>query len=94
MAAKFGVPVCPHAGGVGPCEYVQHHSYFDYIAISASTESRVIEYVDHPDEHFLEPVIVRKSRYFPPTAPGFSITMKPDSLDEYELPDGAAWRRA
>jgi L-fuconate dehydratase len=92
MAAKFGVPVCPHAGGVGLCEYVQHHAFFDYIAVSASLEDRVVEYVDHLHEHFFDPVVVRNSRYFPPRAPGFSITMKPESLDEYEFPGGPVWR--
>ncbi len=94
MAAKFGIPVCPHAGGVGLCEYVQHHSYFDYIAVSASMENRVVEYVDHLHEHFFDPVVVSNSRYFPPTAPGFSITMRPESLDEYEFPNGPVWRSA
>ena len=94
MAAKFGVPVCPHAGGVGLCEYVQHHAYFDYIAVSASLEDRVVEYVDHLHEHFFDPVTVRQSRYVPPTASGFSITMKPESLDEYEFPNGPVWRGA
>ncbi|HUI41721.1 MAG TPA: L-fuconate dehydratase [Terriglobia bacterium] len=93
MAAKFGVPVCPHAGGVGLCEYVQHHAMFDYIAVSASLEDRIVEYVDHLHEHFVNPVVVRDGRYLPPTAPGFSITMKPASLDEYEFPNGPAWRQ-
>jgi L-fuconate dehydratase len=92
MAAKFGVPVCPHAGGVGLCEYVQHLSLFDYIYVTASLEDRIIEYVDHLHEHFEEPVVVRHGRYLPPTAPGYSITMKPDSLAQYEFPSGAAWR--
>ncbi len=91
MAAKFGVPVCPHAGGVGLCEYVQHLSIFDYIAVSASLEDRIIEYVDHLHEHFLDPVIIRDGRYMPPAAPGYSITMRPESLDEYEFPRGRAW---
>jgi L-fuconate dehydratase len=92
MAAKFGVPVCPHAGGVGLCEYVQHLSIFDYIAVSASLENRVLEYVDHLHEHFIDPVVIRNGRYMPPTLPGYSITMKADSLDQYEFPTGAAWR--
>jgi L-fuconate dehydratase len=92
MAAKFGVPVCPHAGGVGLCEYVQHLSLFDYIYVSASLEDRIVEYVDHLHEHFEEPVVVRNGRYLPPTAPGYSITMKLDSLNQYEFPVGAAWR--
>jgi L-fuconate dehydratase len=91
MAAKFGVPVCPHAGGVGLCEYVQHLSIFDYIAVSASLEGRVLEYVDHLHEHFLDPVVIRKGRYMPPTAPGYSIAMKPESLDAHEFPSGKAW---
>jgi L-fuconate dehydratase len=91
MAAKFGVPVCPHAGGVGLCEYVQHISLFDYIAVSGSLEDRVLEYVDHLHEHFVDPVTIRDGRYMPPTKPGYSITMKPESLREYAYPDGAAW---
>lgn len=91
LAAKFGVPVCPHAGGVGLCEYVQHLSIFDYICVSASLENRILEYVDHLHEHFLDPVVMRNGRYMPPTAPGYSITMKPESLDHYEFPNGEAW---
>jgi len=92
MAAKFGVPVCPHAGGVGLCEYVQHLSLFDYIAVSASLESRITEYVDHLHEHFVYPVIMKDGRYLPPMDPGYSIEMKLRSLDYYEFPDGEAWR--
>ena len=92
MAAKFGVPVCPHAGGVGLCEYVQHLAIFDYIAIGASLENRILEYVNHLHEHFLEPVVIRNGRYMPPANPGYSITMKTESLDQYEFPKGAAWR--
>ena len=91
MAAKFGVPVCPHAGGVGLCEYVQHLAIFDYIAVSASLKDRIVEYVDHLHEHFINPVVIRNGRYMPPTAPGYSITMRPESLAEYEYPQGAAW---
>jgi L-fuconate dehydratase len=91
MAAKFGVPVCPHAGGVGLCEYVQHLAMFDYIAVSGSLEDRVVEYVDHLHEHFLAPVIVREGRYVAPDAPGYSITMRDDSLARFAFPDGAAW---
>ncbi len=91
MAAKFGVPVCPHAGGVGLCEYVQHLSIFDYIAVSGSVENRIIEYVDHLHEHFVDPVQIRDGHYVPPSAPGYSITMKPTSLAEYEFPSGPAW---
>ena len=92
MAAKFGLPVCPHAGGVGLCEYVQHLQIFDYIAISASMEDRVIEYVDHLHEHFVEPVVIKNGCYVPPSAPGYSITMKPASLAKYEFPTGPAWQ--
>ena len=94
MAHKFGVPVCPHAGGVGLCEYVQHLSMFDYIAVSGSQEGRVCEYVDHLHEHFVEPVRIANGRYVAPEAPGYSIEIKPASLDEYEFPGGAAWRQA
>jgi L-fuconate dehydratase len=94
MAHKFGVPVCPHAGGVGLCEYVQHLSMFDYIAVSGSQEGRVCEYVDHLHEHFVDPVRIANGRYVAPEAPGYSIEMKPASLDEYQFPGGAAWRQA
>jgi L-fuconate dehydratase len=94
MAAKFGVPVCPHAGGVGLCEYVQHLALFDYICVSGSPENRLLEYVDHLHEHFVDPVVVKDGRYMPPTAPGYSITMKPESLISYEYPHGAVWRAA
>ncbi len=94
MAAKFGIPVCPHAGGVGLCEYVQHISLFDYIAVSGSLENRVLEYVEHLHEHFLDPVVIRDGRYVAPLAPGFSITMRPESLNEFEYPTGPAWRSA
>ena len=93
MAAKFGVPVCPHAGGVGLCEYVQHLSLFDYVCASASLEDRIVEYVDHLHEHFVDPVVIRGGRYVAPTAAGYSITMKPESLREYAFPDGPAWAR-
>lgn len=85
MAAKFNIPVCPHAGGVGLCNYVQHLSIIDYICISGSLENRVIEYVDHLQEHFVTPVEVRQGHYIAPIAPGYSITMKANSLDEYEF---------
>lgn len=92
MAAKFGIPVCPHAGGVGLCEYVQHLQIFDYIAVSGSTEDRLVEYVDHLHEHFLHPVIVRNGCYMPPQDAGYSIEMKAESLDRYEFPNGTAWQ--
>jgi L-fuconate dehydratase len=92
MAAKFGVRVCPHAGGVGLCEYVQHLSMFDFIAISGTMEGRVIEFVDHLHEHFEEPVTMRRGRYMPPVKPGYSITIKADSRTKYRFPDGEIWR--
>ncbi len=92
MAAKFKVPVCPHAGGVGLSEYTQHLSLFDYISVSASLENRVLEYTDHLHEHFVDPVIIQNGHYMPPTAPGYSITMRRESLDEFEFPSGRAWR--
>ena len=92
MAAKFGVPVCPHAGGVGLCEYVQHISIFDYVCVSASLENRVLEYVDHLHEHFVDPVVIRNGRYMPPQKPGYSIEMKAASLDKHRFPDGEAWQ--
>jgi L-fuconate dehydratase len=92
MAAKFGVPVCPHAGGVGLCEYVQHLSIFDYVAVSASLDDRIVEYVNHLHEHFIHPVTINDAKYMPPTTAGFSIEMKPASLDRYEYPNGEAWR--
>ena len=91
LAAKFGIPVCPHAGGVGLCEYVQHLAFFDYISVSGSLENRVVEWVDHLHEHFRDPAVVRDGRYVAPTAPGYSIEMLPESLDEYAFPDGPAW---
>ncbi len=83
VAAKHGLPVCPHAGGVGLCEYVQHLSMIDYVCIAGTREGRVIEYVDHLHEHFLDPCTIRDAAYMPPTQPGFSIEMKPDTLRDY-----------
>jgi L-fuconate dehydratase len=92
MAAKFGVPVWPHAGGVGLCEYVQHLSIIDYVCVSGSLEDRLTEYADHLHEHFVDPLVTKDGRYMPPAAPGYSITMKQASLDEYAYPAGGAWR--
>ena len=92
MAAKFGVPVCPHAGGVGLCEYVQHLSMFDYVAVTGEMDGRVIEFVDHLHEHFEEPVTVRRGRYMAPDKPGYSITIKPESRTRYRFPDGEVWK--
>ena len=91
LAAKFGVPVCPHAGGVGLCEMVQHLAMFDYVAVSGSTEDRVIEYVDHLHEHFTDPVRIRDGHYLAPTAPGLSAEIRPDSVAEHSYPDGPVW---
>src|SRR3954451_11629614 len=91
MAAEFGVPVCPHAGGVGLCELVQHLSAIDYISISGSLEGRMIEYVDHLHEHFIDPVEIRDARYVLPGEPGYSAEMRPDSLTRFRFPDGAEW---
>lgn len=93
MAAKFEIPVCPHAGGVGLCEYVQHLSMIDYIAISGNMEDRVIEYVDHLHEHFLDPVVVKNGAYMPPQKPGYSIEMKAASLEEFGFPNGPVWKK-
>ncbi len=91
MAARFGIPVCPHAGGVGLCEYVQHLSIFDYIAISGSLENRLIEYTPHLHEHFIHPVIIKDGCYMPPEAPGYSVTMYPASIAAYSYPNGSVW---
>ena len=92
MAAKYKIPVCPHAGGVGLCEYVQHLSMIDYICISGSLEDRVIEYVDHLHEHFVVPVVIKNSSYMVPENPGYSITMKTESLIKYSYPYGEVWK--
>jgi L-fuconate dehydratase len=91
LAAKFNVPVCPHAGGVGLCEYVQHLSVFDFLSVSASLDDRVIEFVDHLHEHFLDPVVIRNGHYQLPAAPGYSIQIKPESLSRFAYPHGEAW---
>ncbi|HKJ32330.1 MAG TPA: enolase C-terminal domain-like protein, partial [Balneolales bacterium] len=92
MAVKYKIPVCPHAGGVGLCEYVQHLSIFDYIAVSGSLENRMIEYVDHLHEHFIDPVVMNNGNYMVPTKPGYSATMKAESLKNYEYPNGKIWK--
>nr|WP_281415741.1 enolase C-terminal domain-like protein [Actinospica durhamensis] len=91
LAAKFGVPVCPHAGGVGLCELVQHLSMFDYVALTGTTEDRVIEYVDHLHEHFVDPVRMGAGAYLAPEAPGFSARMHDASIATYRYPDGTFW---
>jgi L-fuconate dehydratase len=91
LAAKFGIPVCPHAGGVGLCEYVQHLAMFDYLRVSMTQKDRVIEYVDHLHEHFLDPVVIRRGRYMLPKKPAYSIEIYPESLARYSFPNGEVW---
>ena len=92
MAAKFGIPICPHAGGVGLCEYVQHLSIFDYLGVSCSLEGRLIEYVDHLHEHFRDPVVIKDGHYMVPKMPGYSGEVLASSLLRFEFPHGEAWR--
>jgi L-fuconate dehydratase len=92
MAAEFGVPVCPHAGGVGLCELVQHLSIIDYVCVSGSLDGRMIEFVDHLHEHFVDPVRIRDARYVVPTLPGYSAEILPESLARYRFPGGEAWQ--
>ncbi len=91
LAAKFEVPVCPHAGGVGLCELVQHLSIFDFVAVSGSLENRVTEYVDHLHEHFVDPCIVRDGKYVLPQAPGYSAEIHDATVDEFRYPEGSFW---
>jgi L-fuconate dehydratase len=91
LAAKFGVPVCPHAGGVGLCELVRHLSMFDFVAVSGTDEDRSIEWVDHLHEHFTDPAVVERGRYLAPTAPGFSARMHDATLRRFRFPDGPEW---
>ena len=93
MANKFKKAVCPHAGGVGLCEYVQHLSIFDYISVSGSLEDRLCEYVDHLHEHFVDPCVAKHARYVTPLRPGYSIDVKPQSIAEYEFPAGRVWQK-
>jgi len=92
LAAKFGVPVCPHAGGVGLCELVQHIAIFDYLRVGASLEGRMVEYVDHLHEHFTDPVRTREGRYLLPEEPGYSSEIRAESIAEFSFPDGPVWR--
>jgi L-fuconate dehydratase len=94
MAAKYGVPVCPHAGGVGLCEMVQHLAMFDYLAISGTTDGRMIEYVDHLHEHFVDPVRIESGRYAAPRSPGTGAQIHPSSVAEFLYPDGPQWIRS
>ena len=91
LAAKFGVPVCPHAGGVGLCEIVQHLAMFDYVALSGTMDGRVIEWIDHLHEQFVTPAVVTGGRYLTPTAPGASTELRPESIAEFSFPSGPAW---
>jgi len=92
MAKKFNIPVCPHAGGVGLCEYVQHLAFFDYICVSATLENRVCEYVDHLHEHFETPVVIKNGRYQLPLSNGYSIDVKKKSLEDYDFQNGPIWK--
>lgn len=92
LAARFDVPVCPHAGGVGLCEHVQHFSAFDYIAVSGSLENRITEFADHLHEHFVQPVVVRDGHYVLPQQSGLGAEMHAESMNRFEFPDGAEWR--
>jgi L-fuconate dehydratase len=92
LAAKFGIPVCPHAGGLGLCEYVQHLSVIDYVCVSGSLDDRTTEFADHLHEHFVHPAVVRDGRYVVPTAPGYSIDLLPESYASLAFPDGDVWR--
>ena len=94
MAAKFGVPVCPHAGGVGLCELVQHLSMFDYVAVAGRNDDRVTEFVDHLHEHFVDPVAIRNARYVAPTRPGYSSEIRAESREAYRYPGGPVWTAA
>jgi len=91
MAAKFNIPVCPHAGGVGLCECVQHLAIFDYLRVSASLENRVTEFVDHLHEHFADPARIANCHYLLPEKPGYSTEILPETLLAYQYPDGPVW---
>lgn len=94
LAGKFRIPVCPHAGGVGLCEYVQHLSMFDYLCVSGSLEDRVVEFVDHLHEHFLDPVRIRNGRYLMPQKPGYSIEIYSETLQNFAFPNGEVWKNS
>ena len=91
LAAKYDVPVCPHGGGVGLCEMTQHISIFDYVAVSGSLEGRILEYVDHLHEHFIDPVKIVRGHYMVPQVPGYSIEMHADSQNRHVFPTGPVW---
>ena len=92
MAAKFGVPVCPHAGGVGLCEMVAHLAMFDSVAVTGHHDKRVVEFVDHLHEHFVIPTEIKNASYMAPLKPGAGAEINPKSLVEFEYPNGAVWR--
>lgn len=91
LAARYGIPVCPHAGGVGLCEMVVHLAAFDAIAVRGEDPDRVVEYVDHLHEHFLDPVVVARGNYRLPDRPGYSTEIRPETLSRFRFPDGAYW---
>jgi len=93
LAAKFDKPVCPHAGGFGLCEYVQHVSFFDAACVASGAEGRMIEHAGHLHEHFVDPIRIERGRYMAPARPGFSVEMKPESREAWSFPNGAEWRR-
>jgi L-fuconate dehydratase len=92
LAAKHGIPVCPHAGGVGLSEYVQHLAAFDYIAVSASVNRRIVEYVDHVQEHVTDAATIINGRYQIPTTPGYGTQLRQTSISRYRYPDGEYWK--
>ncbi|GAA3183108.1 enolase C-terminal domain-like protein [Rhodococcus baikonurensis] len=94
LAEKFGIPVCPHAGGVGLCELVQHLSLFNYVAVTGDLTDVVVEYVDHLHEHFLDPVVMHDGKYVPPKKPGYSAEIHRDTLERFEFPQGAEWAQS
>lgn len=93
LAAKFNIPVCPHAGGVGLCEYVSHLIVFDYVCVCATLENRMVEFADHLHEHMVPPVTVRGGSYLPPEVPGYA-RIKAESLQKYEFPNGPVWKQS
>jgi L-fuconate dehydratase len=91
MAAKFGLPVCPHAGGVGLCEMVQHLAMFDYVAVGGENQDRIVEFVDHLHEHFVVPTEIKSARYMPPVKAGAGAQMFDKSVSDFTYPDGPEW---
>lgn len=93
LAAAHDVPVCPHAGGIGLCEHVQHFSMFDYVAVSGRLEERMLEYADHLHEHMVQRLVVEGGRYRAPLGPGLGVELEPSSIETYAYPDGTYWRQ-